>query len=387
MKRSLRTHQSIALGKLQNGSVLCGGVGSGKSFVAVEYYKLHHSTQPVYVITTAKKRDSKDWVGEFARSAIGQTTDTTVAGILTVDSWNNINKYSRVQGALFIFDEQRLVGSGSWVKSFLAITKTNSWILLSATPGDTWLEYVPVFIANGFYKNRTEFKRLHVIYKPYMKFPVIDRYVNTGKLAQFRHQILVDMPYERHTKRHMIKIPVEHSRDLMKTVVKSRWNPFSDQPQRGAAEMFSVMRRVANSDESRFEALKRVLENSPRVIIFYNFNYELEILRGLEGVEIAEWNGHKHQEIPDSERWAYLVQYTSGAEGWECTATDTMFFYSLPTSYKNWEQSQGRIDRLNTSFVDLYYHYAMSNSLIDLKIKRCLDEKRDFNMSDLSDFW
>lgn len=387
MKRELRPHQQKALSELSHGSILCGGVGSGKSMVAVEYYKNTQAPRDIYVITTAKKRDSGDWMGEFARVAIGCTSEATVAGVLTVDSWNNIGKYVRVRNAFFIFDEQRLVGSGSWVKSFLAITKTNSWILLSATPGDTWLEYAPVFIANGFFKNRTEFKLKHIIYKPFMKFPTIERYVDEGKLARMREQILVYMPYERHTIRHSIRIPVDFHRERMKIVIKTRWNPFSDQPLKGAAEMFSVMRKVVSIDPSRLEALKTVLKKHPRVIVFYNFDYELEILRGLQGIPIAEWNGHKHEEIPDSERWVYLVQYTSGAEGWNCITTDAMFFWSQTYSYKIWEQAKGRIDRLNTKFVDLFYYSPMSQAMIETAIQRALDQKRSFNESNLSDFW
>src|SRR5512134_1145666 len=244
MSRKLRPHQLEALSKLRNGSVLCGGVGSGKSFVAVQYYLQHHAPRPVYVITTAKKRESGDWLKEFASVAVGTELGATIAGVLTVDSWNNINKYARVAGALFILDEQRLVGSGSWVKAFMAITKTNSWILLSATPGDTWLEYVPIFLANGVYKNRTDFKTQHVVYRPFSKFPVIERYVGLSKLAALRDSILVPMPYERHTSRHLIKIPVEHDRAQMKTVIKTRWNPFGDQPIRGSAEFYGVTRKV-----------------------------------------------------------------------------------------------------------------------------------------------
>lgn len=386
MTVTLRPHQQEALSKLSNGSILCGGVGSGKSMVAVAHYAQCQTPRDIYVITTAKKRDSLDWSREFARWAIGTTKDSTVAGVLTVDSWNNIGKYARVTGAFFIFDEQRLVGSGGWVKNFLKITQSNNWMLLSATPGDTWLDYIPVFIANGFYKNRTEFKLQHVIYKPFQKFPVIDRYINTGKLERLRRQILVDMPYERHTTRHTIQIPVEHNKDQIKMVIKTRWNPFADQPLRGASEFYSIMRKVVNTDPSRLEALKEVLEKHPRVIVFYNFDYELEILRELEGVRIAEWNGHKHEEIPDTERWVYLVQYTAGAEGWECVSTNAVFFYSQTYSYKVMEQAYGRIDRLNTRYRDLYYYLPMSTAAIDLAIRRSIRAKKNFNEHDLSDF-
>lgn len=387
MKRSLRPHQTQALTQLKNGSILYGGVGSGKSFVAVEYYKLHHSTQPVYVITTARKRDSGDWMGEFAQSAIGTTSDATVAGVLTVDSWNNIGKYARVSGAFFIFDEQKLVGSGSWVKSFLKIVSSNSWILLSGTPGDTWLDYVTVFIANGFVKNRTDFKTRHVIYKPYMKFPTIDRYVDEWKLRKYRDDILVHMPYERHTRRHLITLPVEYPVDQTKTVIKTRWDPFAEGPLRGAADMFRVMRKVMNSDPSRLRELEKLLVKHPRMIVFYNFDYELEILRTLTGVQIAEWNGHKHEEVPDSERWVYLVQYTAGAEAWNCITTNAMFFWSQTYSYKVFEQAQGRIDRLDTPYTDLYYYLPMCKSMLELSIRRKVSAKQDFNESSLSDFW
>jgi hypothetical protein len=379
----LRPHQKEALGKLKNGTILQGGVGSGKSMVAAAYYVTTHASLDVIVITTAKKRDSLDWNREFARFAVGTTPDATVAGILTVDSWNNIHKYQDRRDTFFIFDEQRLVGSGGWVKSFLRIAKSNPWILLSATPGDNWLDYIPVFVANGFYKNRTEFKARHVIYKTYTKFPAVDRYVEVGKLTRLRNSVLVQMPFDRHTTRHIVKIPVEFDRETMNMVIKKRWNPYTEKPLKTSAELYSTMRKVANSHPSRLRVLKMVLKKHPRVIVFYNFDYELEILRRIEGVEIAEWNGHKHQPIPESERWLYLVQYTAGAEGWECISTNAEFFYSQTYSYKQLEQAYGRIDRLNTEFVNLFYYSPMSNSFIDLAIQRAVSVKKDFNESEL----
>lgn len=379
----LRPHQKIALSKLKSGNILWGGVGSGKSMVAAAYYIENHSSQDVYVITTAKKRDSLDWNREFARFGVGATKDATVAGVLAIDSWNNIHKYEGVKGAFFIFDEQRLVGSGGWVRSFLRIAKTNGWILLSATPGDSWLDYIPVFLANGFYKNRTEFKARHVIYKSYTKFPAVDRYVETGKLLRLRSQILVHMPYERLTTRHSIAIPVEHDETLMKRIMKDRWNPWRERPIRSSAEMFMLMRRAVSQHPSRLEALKEKIKEHSRLIIFYNFDYELEILREIEGIPLAEWNGHKHQEIPNTDRWLYLVQFTAGAEGWECTSTNATFLFTQNPSYKVTEQAYGRIDRLNTSFGNLFYYVPMSSAWIDKRLRQAYVEKRDFNMSEL----
>lgn len=379
-------HQKDAVNKLKNGSILWGGVGTGKSKVAAAYYMKNEAPRDVYVITTAKKRDSLDWEGEFAAYGVGKEQGATVAGILTVDSWNNIAKYNNVYGAFFVFDEQRLVGSGAWTKSFLKIAKRNHWILLSATPGDSWLDYIPVFVANGFYENRTAFKREHVVYNTFSKFPKVDRYIGTSKLVRLRNQILVEMPYTRKTRREVIDVPVEYDKELYDQVWIRRWNPYEDRPIRDVAEMFYLMRKVVNSDPSRYEAVLSLLEKHDKLIIFYNFNYELEILRRLsEHLPTAEWNGHNHQPIPSgTDKWAYLVQYTAGAEGWNCTTTDTIVFYSLTYSYKQWHQAHGRIDRLNTPFSRLYYYVLKTNTMIDRAISTSLRTKKSFNESSLN---
>lgn len=336
----------------------------------------------LFVITTAKKRDSLDWDGEAAGYAISKYEESTIGGLLTVDSWNNIEKYVGIKNCFFIFDEQRLVGSGTWVRAFLKIAKNNNWILLSATPGDTWMDYVPVFVANGFYRNRTEFKHEHVVYKPYTKFPKVDRYLGTTKLNKLRNSVLVHMPYAKETVRHPKTVYVDYDQDQMDVVMKKRWDVFEEKPIRDIAELFRVMRRVTNGDTRRLKAVRDLLREHKRLIVFYNFNYELEALRSLESVvTVAEWNGHKHEEIPDTDSWVYLVQYAAGSEGWNCVDTNAIVFYSLTYSYKAWEQAHGRIDRLNTPFVDLYYYTLRSRSGVDTAIWRALKSKKNFNVS------
>jgi hypothetical protein len=379
----LAPHQEKALKQLRNGSILAGGVGSGKSRVALAYYNTPFKAENLYVITTAKKRDSLDWETEAARFGIGCSSDASLSGTLQVDSWNNIHKYTEVKDAFFIFDEQRLVGSGAWVKAFIKIAKRNRWILLSATPGDTWLDYIPVFVANGFYKNRTEFKRKHVVYASYTKFPKVERYLEVSKLVRQRNQILVKMPYARQTVRHARTLFVDHDQKTLDRVAKDRWNVFEDRPVQNPSELFHVLRRVVNRDPSRVESVSKVLEDHDKVIVFYNYNYELEALRELsESVPVAEWNGQKHEEIPNGEKWVYLVQYTAGSEGWNCIETNAMVFYSLTYSYKAWEQAHGRIDRLNTPHKDLYYYTLRSTSVVDEMVWRALKSKRNFQVDE-----
>lgn len=453
-------HQLQAARELDNGKVLWGGVGSGKSITALYYYMQKEAPRPIYVITTAKKRESLDWVVEASKFGIGTEEDATIAGVITVDSWQNIKKYTHIENAFFIFDEQRLVGTGAWYKAFIKITKNNRWILLSATPGDTWMDFIALFVANGFVKNITQFKQDHVVYNSFSKYPKVERYRRVGELVRWRNEILVHMPYQKHTKRHIKVIPVEHDADVIKQVLEKRWHVYENRPLSNIAEMFLVMRKVNNSHPSRLETVRCLMKEHPKLIIFYNFNFELESLRTLadtvsgsisglvkdetptsvsqkdatekpvskshetsQGLKnstessfqptskssddfshrndsgqsgsntstitsneetsfaVAEWNGHKHEPIPKTDRWIYLVQYTAGSEGWNCVETDAMVLFSLSYSYKATHQSMGRIDRLNTPYTDLYYYVLKSNSFIDSAVWKALQSKKSFNES------
>ena len=394
----LYDYQLDAIEQMKNGCILCGGVGSGKSRTSLAYYYTTqggdlkskeyipmNNPKDLYIITTARKRDQKEWEGEFAPFLISTDQNESMYDHkVVIDSWNNIGKYSDIRNAFFIFDEQRVVGSGAWVKAFLKIAKFNEWILLSATPGDTWSDYIPVFIANGFYKNKTEFVREHVVYSHFTKYPKIDRYLNTGRLIRLRNSILVDMAFDRKTVAHHEDIYVTYDISLYKDTMRNRWDPYKNEPIINASGLCYILRKIVNTDESRQVALCELFEKHPRMIVFYNFDYELDILKGIcygDNVKIAEWNGHKHQPIPDSSSWVYLVQYTAGAEGWNCIKTDTIVFFSQNYSYKIMKQSAGRIDRLNTPYQNLYYYHLKTRSGIDLAISRALGAKKNFNES------
>ena len=387
--------QIKAIEQLRNGYILCGGVGSGKSRTALAYYfkenggdpgylsghllPMNDNVQDLYIITTARKRDDAEWLSEAALFRIG--SDIYKSKVV-VDSWNNIGKYAGIAGAFFIFDEQRVVGHGPWVNAFLKITKANNWILLSATPGDKWEDYIPVFMANGFFKTRSEFYRNHAVFSPWVKYRKIDRYLNTRRLERLRDGILVDIEVYRHTVQHHEDIFVDYDKALYLSILRDRWDIWKNEPLQNAAEVCYALRRVVNQDITRQQEVIRLVLEHDRVIIFYNYDYELEILRNLdygEYYEVAEWNGHKHQPIPQCGKWVYLVQYIAGAEGWNCIATDTIIFYSQSYSYKSMVQAAGRIDRLNTRYVDLYYYHLRSRAGIDLAINRALKSKKKFN--------
>lgn len=384
---ALYPHQRDAISRMKNGCILCGGVGSGKSRTALAYYIYRHGgsigpageynrmikkPKPLYIITTARKRDTFEWNEEMMPFLLEGK----------VDSWNNIGKYVDVKDAFFIFDEQRVVGKGAWATAFLKIAKANEWILLSATPGDSWIDYIPVFIANGFYKNRTAFVREHVIYNTHFTYPKVDRYVGTGKLIRERNEILVQMPSPLPAELHHVDIPVNYDRIAYQKVQRFRVKAEDSTPLENISQLCYELRRVVNRDESRIEEVEKIAREKGRVIVFYNYDYELDILRGGnygEEFAIAEWNGHKHEPIPDSTKWVYLVQYTAGAEGWNCIATDTIIFYSQNYSYKVMLQAAGRTNRINTPYDHLYYYHLVSVSPMDRAIGQALRKKKTFN--------
>ncbi len=376
----LMDHQKEASQKLGNGKILYGGTGSGKGMTVLDYYVRNESPKDIVIITTAKKRDSLDWVMEAAQFGIGSDPELTLHGVITVDSWNNIMDYTWMEGCFFVFDEQRVVGNGAWVKSFIKIARKNHWVLLSATPGDTWMDYAPVFVANSWYKSINQFKMEHVLYEPYVRFPKIKGYIGERKLERLRNDVLVEMPFARHTVRHMNWLDVGYDQNHFDMVWKRRWNIFEGRPCKDIAEVFRVMRRVVNSDQSRMDTLVSLMKVHKKLIVFYNFDYELEILRGLRGrVPVFEYNGHVKNPVPDGPEWVYLVQYVAGAEAWNCTTTNAMVLWSLTYSFKNFEQACGRIDRLDTPYTDLYYYVLLSNSVIDKMIRRALSLKKNFN--------
>lgn len=399
MSDFLRDYQRDAVNRMHNGCILNGGVGSGKSRTGLYYYfkenggsiengvyKEMTTPQDLYIITTARKRDSLEWEGELTNFML--TTDLEKSRYdhkIVIDSWNNIKKYQDTTNAFFIFDEDKVTGMGTWAKTFLKITKSNDWIILSATAGDQWSDYAMVFIANGYYKNITEFRNEHIEYDRFFRnYPKIKRYHHTGRLLRLRNKTLVDMNTDKHTKRIKHDIICDYDRFAYKLLFRDRWNPDKDEPIQNASELCYLARKVCNSDPSRINKVLDIIKEKGKVIIFYNFDYELEILRdafNLSDIVYTEWNGHKHEDIAKTEEWVYLVQYNSGAEAWNCILTDTIIFYSQNYSYKIMEQAMGRIDRMNTPFHDLHYYHLKSKSPIDISISRALEKKKKFNES------
>lgn len=375
-------HQRLAIQKLHSGSILCGGVGSGKSIAGIAWYFLNgfaKSKCDLYIITTAQKRDKLEWDHECALFGLSNDRESSQGHVkVTVDSWNNITKYVGVKDCCFLFDEQRVVGYGTWVKSFLKIAKLNEWLLLSATPGDKWEDYIPVFIANGFYKNKTEFVRRHFVYNRFTKYPQVSRVVEEKHLNRLRADILVPMEFERQTEAHHERVVIDYDRMKYENVMRTRWNPYTEMPIAEASELCQTLRKIVGTDPLRIEKIIDILKDHPKAIIFYNYDYELELLRAID-IPKAEWNGHKHEPVPDGDRWIYLVQYMAGCEGWNCTRTDTIIFYSQSYSYKQMVQAAGRIDRLNTPYHHLWYYHLVTMSKIDMAISRALRQKKNFN--------
>lgn len=371
----LAPHQESALKRLITGSVLNGGVGSGKSIVALTFYLEQYSHLPLVIITTAQKRDTREWEADIQKMS-------TIVNLVAIDSWNNICKYANIVDSFFIFDEDRVTGGGLWAKTFIKIAKCNEWIMLSATPGDCWMDYVPLFLARGWYKSKSDFVRQHVVYSPWVKYPKVDHYENVATLVDLRNALLCDMTFPRSTVQNHIEVIVDYDVNMYRATLQTRWNPFSNQPCTDVSSVCHILRRIVYMDQSRLIAMDLILSEHPKAIVFYNFDYELDALRNYayaRNIEFGEWNGHRHQQHPEGNTWLYMVQYLAGREGWNCVDTDTMIFYSSSYSNRTMVQAAGRIDRLTTSFHDLWYYHLTAHSPIEDAIDAALKRKKDFN--------
>lgn len=443
-KDFLYPHQREALTKMFNGCILNGGTGSGKSRTGIYYFfnknggsiekqkytPMRDNPPDLLIISTAKKRNDLEWEQELVPFLLlpdPKTGLTRYGNRVIIDSWQNVKKYADVKDMQIIFDEDKVQGNGIWVKSFLKMANNNEWIILSATSGDKWEDYIPVFIANGFYRNRTEFSRDHLVYSRYAKFPKVEGYRNEWRLIILRNKLLIDMDFERHTTQIHETVWCDYNMELYRSTMRSRTDPYKqgyipcngvddgalrigvdidisevdpvmpgwefeiehcdyvrlvNEPIQQAAGLCYVLRKIVNSDESRQVALLELLEEHPKAVIFYNYDYELDILLNLvypEGTKVAQYNGHKHDKLPEGDKWVYLTQYTAGCEAWNTVKTDTIIFYSQNYSHKTMVQAAGRIDRLNTPYNDLHYYHLKSRASIDLAISKALAQKKKFN--------
>lgn len=373
--KKLRPAQRDAVDRMHDGCVLLGRTGSGKTMTALGYWLKVHAQQDLYVVTTPAKRDAMEWEGDSAK--LGQYLPPE-----RVVSWNKIKDFEYLESAFVVFDEQRVSGSGKWVKSFLKIAKSNDWILLSATPGDVWIDWLPLFIANGFYRTRTQFTDRHVIWDPHTRYPRIKRYIEEDRLERCQEAICVYLASPNPISRMVHDELVSYDSRKYAEVTRKRWNPFEVRPMMDAGELCRVQRRIVLENVCREEALERLLKGHPRALVFYSYNYELEAIKAVcerLGRSYGQRNGHRHDPVPVSkEPWVYIVQYQS-ADAWNCISTNIAILYSLPYSWRQQEQAMGRIDRMNTPFDELHYYRLMTDSTIDNAILACLDRKETFN--------
>ena len=198
---------------------------------------------------------------------------------------------------------------------------------------------------------------------------------------KFKKEILVNMDDDKATKQWHIDLTCSYDPVLYNAYADSRWNFEEDMPIMNASKLVYMLRKVCNSDPSRLEKLYEICQSHPKLIIFYQFDYERDLITcmlSFKGIPYAEYNGHIHQPIPTGDRWAYVV-HLSSSEGWNCIETDTVVFYSLSYSYRAYVQACGRTDRRTTPFQDLYYYRLKSASKIDKAIMDAHRRKKKFN--------
>lgn len=375
MAVTFKDYQKRAINQMHNGCILCGGVGAGKSLTSLGYIDKVYPSGTVYIITPARKRNTGEWFDDIRKNDMDETR-------FVVDSWNNLSKYKDVKDAFFLFDEQKVSGKGTWAKSLIRIAKSNQWILLSATPGDTYDDYATVLIANGFVRNRTTWYDEYCVTKSQPFFHIVD-HKNKDVIDMMIRRIFIKMDYQSDKKRIERVIPIQaRSAGEEKEILMTHKAPGAQMPFTTFAAAIAYVRMNCYDKSKKTEALRKIIEKHKKIIVFYNFLSEkLEIERAAidANVTINFYNGQRHDPIPDTDEWVYGVQYNSGAEAWNCITTNAMVFYSPNYSYKTMEQAHGRIDRVNSPYECLYYYMLLNELNIDNKVMNALSSKKDFN--------
>ena len=373
----LLKYQEEAIQKLHSGSVLYGATGSGKSLTGLAYYMRCWSHLDLYIITTSKKRNAGEWEEEIAKLGCPPPK--------AIDSWNRLKNYRMVSDAFFLFDEHKVGGHGKWAQSMITIAKKNKWILLTATPGDVWDDYASIFIANEFVKNKTTWNEDFCIFDRISKYPKIIGYQREDVLKNMRDAVLVPMEYqsEKVPIPYVIPYKVDHEEEAYVLARRKSLRHPEMRAFRNTSAMFAYMRMNLPDKESKIQALADVLKKEPKAIIFYNFTpekYEIENAARQVNIPFFQYNGQIKDNVPDGDTWVYAVQYTAGAEAWNCITCRTVIFYSMNYSYKVMTQAKGRIDRCNSPFDELHYYYFISPDFeIDQEILNALTRKEKFN--------
>lgn len=403
-KVTLLPHQerSIAATKDFNRCAYYLDMGLGKTFVGSE--KLKELNANINLIICQKSK-LQDWCEHFKTyypqyntiiySKSMESIPTNSVIIINYDLvWRRPELLELKDFTLMLDESSCIKNEKSNRTKFILKLKPSNVILLSGTPtGGKYEELYSQCKLLGWKINKKAFWDTYVVTRKMdingFSIPIVVGYKNVDRLkAKLREYGAVFMKTEE-----VLDLPeqldnvikVESTKEYKK-FVKNRLIKIDGKELVGDTSLTKLLyqRQLASQyNSNKTTMLRDLLESTnDRVIVFYNFNEELEKIEDMcirMERPVSVVNGQRkdlkcYEKDQDS---VTLIQYQAGAMGLNLQKANKIIYFSLPLSSELFEQSKKRIHRIGQKN-SCFYYYLITERSIEEKIYEVLGQRRDF---------
>ena len=381
-------------------------MGLGKTFIGSERLRLYGKRVNIVV---CQKSKIKDWCEHFKEHytdyAVFDLTNKKdmqtfitypiykCIGIINYELAYRREELRKLKDFTMMLDESSMIKNETAKRTkFILSLKPSHTILLSGTPTDGKYEFLYSQlrllgwkITKTAYYNRYIKTELRSYGGP--MFRVVTGYKNVSELkAKLKEYGAVFAKAEE-----VIKLPEKTFIKEYSTVssdykkfMKDRIIKIDDKELTGdstlSKRLYARMLCSAYSKDKISRLIDLVNSTSDRVIIFYNFNTELEALRKVlfdRPISIVNGQIKDLKAYENNDNSVTLIQYQAGAMGLNLQKANRIIYFSLPERSELFEQSKARICRIGQE-KQCYYHIMMCHKSVEEKIYECLLMRKDY---------
>jgi SNF2 family DNA or RNA helicase len=354
----------------------------------IHHFAEYYSDILIYDLTNKKQFD------EFFEFGINNLIFKQAIGIINYDLAFRRPELLKLENFTLMLDESSIIQNETTKRSkFVLKLRASNVILLSGTP------------TSGKYENLySQLKLLgwkiskDLYWKQYIEvewienddgFPIkrVSGYKNVDrlkmKLRQYgavfmKSEEVFDLP-----DMITVKIPVKATKDYKK-FVRSSMITLGDIELIGdtvlTKRLYSRM-LCGHYNQDKLDALKDLIDSTEdRLIVFYNFNDELNLILNLIGdrpVSIINGSTKDLSAYEDHDDAVTLVQYQAGAMGLNLQKANKIIYFTLPEKSELFEQSKKRIHRIGQTQRCFYYIMMVENS-IEEDVLSTLEMRKDY---------
>ena len=398
--------KALVLTSDKDNSAFYYDMGLGKTFIGSERLRLYGERVNIIV---CQKSKIKDWCEHFKEHytdyAVFDLTNKKdmqafmiypiykCIGIINYELAYRREELKRLTNFTMMLDESSMIKNETAKRTkFILSLKPSHTILLSGTPTDGKYEFLYSQlrllgwkITKTAYYNRYIKTELRSYGGP--MFRVVTGYKNVSELkAKLKEYGAVFAKAEEVIKLPEKKFIKEYSTvsSDYKKFMKDRVIKIDDKELTGdstlSKRLYARMLCSAYSKDKISRLIDLVNSTSDRVIIFYNFNTELEALRKVlfdRPISIVNGQVKDLKEYENNDNSVTLIQYQAGAMGLNLQKANRIIYFSLPERSELFEQSKARICRIGQE-KQCYYHIMMCHKSVEEKIYECLLMRKDY---------